>query len=275
MYVVNPSLIFRIVTTLVIIVFCKTGLFAQVEEVNENIEKSKKKQVNATTSSTSEGIESNGFIDFIGQVFFSTIGAAQQASLENKYLYPERVSFLASADYGAGITHDSRNFSTGARGNWGIFATDFRYSSLKDYSGKLNTIDWRLLIIRIPIQSLNLEYGLGVTAVPADDVAYTLSSAGFDWKFQQARTNISATYYWGERTSLGSRFKKSFELVVDYEFLNYGHFHMSGLAKYSYQLYFEETNFNILNDFIASGADKMIRARTPPITKLSTPIFVL
>ena len=91
MYVVNPSLIFRIVTTLVIIVFCKTGLFAQVEEVNENIEKSKKKQVNATTSSTSEGVESNGFIDFIGQVFFSTIGAAQQASLENKYLYPERV----------------------------------------------------------------------------------------------------------------------------------------------------------------------------------------
>lgn len=224
---------------------------AQVGEINENVEKSKgTKEVRSNSTDSSSG-GGGAVFDFIFSIFANTIGAAQNATLQNKHLYPERVSFILDTDFGPGFENNAWQFSTSARGNWGMFATDLRFNSLYDNTGTLNTLDWQVIVFKLPIQSFNLEYGLGFINLPGREQSYTSQAIGFDFKLKPHGIYLSSHYYWTSITSLDSRFRKAFEIIGDYEFIRNDHFHLSGLVKYSYQNYFDETTIQIVSAGLA------------------------
>ena len=158
---------------------------------------------------------------------------------------------MLDADFGSGFKNKAWQFTTAARLNWGIFGTDLRYNSLFDTTGTLNSLDWQIVVIRIPVQSFNLEYGLGLLNLPGRQQSYTSQAIGFDLKLRPYGINLSSHYYWSAFTSLGSRFRKSFEIIGDYEFLSNGQFHLCGLLKYSYQNYFDETTIQVVSAGLA------------------------
>ena len=240
----NHSNIAGLVLLMLGLLFSSTGQ-AQVGEVNENIEKSKETKSTDQNSTNTESSGGDGFFVFLADIFVHTIGAAQMAALENKHIYPERVGFNAGADLGYGFTRNTWNITTQARLNWGVFGSDFKFNSLSDLTGKLNTIDWQVVVLRLPIQSFNLEYGLGFIAIPKQSESYGSFSFGFDFKIRAIGTTLGSHYYWSSITSLDTRFRRAFEVTGDVEVIQNGHFHLCLLAKYSYQNYFEETNFNI------------------------------
>ena len=227
------------------VLYSPSGM-AQVGEVNENLKKSEKKSESSVATTTSTGeVKNGGFIMFLGDVFMASVGAAQIAALQNKHLYPERVSFIAYVDLGSGFENNTWNITTSARVNWGIFASEFRYNSLTDITGQLNTFEWLVGILRIPIQSFNLEYGIGFISIPIESQSFTANTIGFDFKIRTIGVNINSHYNWTSISNLGSRFKRSFEIIGDYEFLERQKFHLCLQGKYSFQQYFEQTNFSI------------------------------
>ena len=231
-------------------------MLAQVNEINKNVDKDKN---NTTNNNQIEGNysykKSNensrslgaGLIYFVGEVFINTIGAAQRVTLQHKGMYPERISLDALTTFGTEISSSANYFETGIRGNWGIFGSDFRYSELNDYTGNLKSIDWLVLVVRIPIKKVKLDYGLGYIDLIDLDQSYLKSSIGFDWILHTLGININSAYQWSEQTSLGTRYKKNFHISLDFNVYNHNHFFLSPQLKYSYQNYFNETEFSIFS----------------------------
>lgn len=237
-------------TLLVLLLSCTFSVYAQVSDINKNVEKDKSNKSSTSSSSYSENESSNngaGFFGFVIEVFAHTIGAAQMAALENKDLYPERVSLETFGTFGTEISSSANYFETGIRGNWGIFATDFRYSNLNDFSGDLKSIDWLVVVFRIPIKNFKIDYGLGFISLIDLDQSYFKSSIGFDLMLHEIGLNINSVYQWSEQTSLGSRYKRNFDFSVDFNVFTHQHLHISPIIKYSYQNYFGETEFSIFS----------------------------
>lgn len=242
------SIFCKLALMMIITILIQSVSFAQVGDVNENIEKSKEKQeVTGTSAATYSESSGSVIVDFFVFIFANTVVAAQKAALANKHLYPERVGFNLGVDLGTGFENNTWNISSGARANWGIFATDFKFNSLSDITGKLNTVDWQVFILRIPIESLNLEYGIGFIAVPNQAVSYGSSTVGFDFKIRSIGTSFGLHYNWTQKTSLNTRFRTALEITGDYEVMRNDHFHLALLLKYNYQNYFEETDFFLLS----------------------------
>ena len=241
------ALMSKIYLGLLLLLIFSQNVEAQVEDVNKNLEKSKNKTETTTLSTTSGETKNNGFWGILFEVVILAIPAAQAATLENKHFYPERVSFNTYFDYGFGFPNNVKNFSSTARVNWGIFGSEFKYASLTDNTGILNTYEWQIGIFRIPIKAFNLEYGLGIIGIPKQSQSYGLNSIGFDFKLRRSRINIQSHYTWTQRTNLSARFKKSFEVITDYEFIETNKFHLGAMFKYSFQRYFDETNFSVVS----------------------------
>ena len=223
----------------------------QVGDVNKNVKKDKdnsgKTKSTATIDSGSTSSSGGWFGGLIIHFFSSTIGAGQRAALENVDIYPERFSLESFSSYGTDINSDAQYFQVGLRGNWGIFGSDFKYTNLKDITGQLKSRDWQVEVIRIPIKNFKIDYGLGFISILDQGQAYFNSSLGFDWRLPNMGVNIVSTYQWSQKTSLGTRFKRSYILRVDYEIYNYKKFHLSPMIEYAYQNYFEETTFSIIS----------------------------
>lgn len=239
--------------TIIIVTLLATtfNVMGQVGDVNKNVKKDKDKSGNtesaATMDSGSSGSSGGWFFGFIIEAFAVTIGAAQRAALENVEIYPERVSLESFASYGTDLNSDAQYFQTGLRGNWGIIGSDFKYTNLKDITGQLKTIDWMVGVIRIPIENFKIDYGLGFISILDQDQTYFNSSLGFDWRLPNSGVNIASAYQWSQKTSLGTRFKRSYILRLDYEIYGYKKLHISPMLEYAYQNYFEETSFSLIS----------------------------
>ena len=228
-----------------------TNAIGQVGDVNKNVKKDKNasKNTKSTASIESGSSSSSGgwFGGLIIQFFSATVGAGQRAALENVDIYPERFSLESFSTYGTDINSDAQYFQAGLRGNWGIFGTDFKYNNLIDITGQLKTIDWQVVVIRIPIKNFKIDYGLGFISILEQDQAYFNSSLGFDWRLPNLGVNITSAYQWSQKTSLVSRYKSGFILRADYEIYGYKKLHLSPMLEYAYQNYFEETSFSMIS----------------------------
>jgi hypothetical protein len=238
----------NLIVTLLILSLSAATLIAQVSDINKNVEKDKSNNT-STNSDDYDSFSNNGdgFAGFIGSIFINTIGAGQMAALKNKDLYPERISLETFGSFGTEITSSANYFETGIRGNWGIFATDFRYSKLNDFTGDLKSLDWLVLVFRIPIKNFKIDYGLGFISLIDLDKSYFKSSIGFDWMFHYIGLNINSVYQWTERTSLETRYKRNFDFSVDFNAFSFQRLHISPMVKYSYQNYFGESEFSIFS----------------------------
>ena len=231
----------------ILLLFCTTKIWGQVDEINKNVEKDKsmsdiKTSIESTTSSNNGN---SGFFIFCSQVFINSIGIAQMAALENKDIYPERVSIESTSTLGTELPNTTIYFQTGLRLNWGIFASDFNYSNLNDLTGNLKSIDWLVVVFRIPIKTVKLDYGIGFINLVDLDQTYFKSSAGFDWRLSNSGINISSVYQWSKKNEFGNKFKENFILRVDYNAYSYKRFHVSPLVEYTYQNYFGQTKFSL------------------------------
>jgi hypothetical protein len=236
---------------IVILLFSTLNVLGQVGDVNKNVKKDKDKSGNtkstATIDSGSTSSSGGWFLGLVVEAFAVTIGAAQRAALENVDIYPERFSLESFTTYGTDINSDAQYFQAGLRGNWGIFGSDFKYTNLTDITGQLKTIDWQVLVIRIPIKDFKIDYGLGFISILEQEQAYFNSSLGFDWRLPNLGVNITSAYQWSQKTSLGTRYKRGFILRADYEVYGYKKFHLSPMLEYAYQNYFEETTFSVIS----------------------------
>ena len=235
---------------IVTLLLSTANIMAQVKDVNKNIKKdkensSKTKSAEMTSSSTNNN--DGWFVGLVVGFFHYTIGAAQRAALENVDIYPERVSLETFASLGFEFTAPTNYFQTGIRGNWGIIGTDFKYSNLNDPTGRLKSIDWMVVVIRVPIKNFKIDWGIGFIGIINEEQSYGNSSIGFDWRLPNAGVNIASAYQWSGRTSLGSRYKESFNIRVDYNVYSYQRLHVSPLVEYSYQNYFNETRFSLFS----------------------------
>jgi len=229
-------------------------LFAQVGDIKKNVEKEKrekgKEDSEKDKKAYSEGTEIGGSI--IGLFFQAIAGGigliikAQQKTLEGVQEYPERVSLELPLSFGTATRSNTYIFQTGLRGNWGIFASDFRYTNLSDNTGSLNTIEWLVGIIRIPIKKFKIEYGMGFLRLPKQERNYFKQTVGFDWLLESG-INISGGYQWTVKTSLGTRFKENAYFRIDYKLINENKFHLGPMLEYSYQSYFSETNLSMIS----------------------------
>lgn len=186
--------------------------------------------------------------DVVGELVAGAAGLiaeAQYSTLEDKDLFPERVSLEAPLNFGLATTNGATNYNLGLRGNWGIFATDFKYTQLNDRQDDLKNIEWVIGMIRIPIENLKLDYGLGFNRVLDLSTTYLKSHVGFDLRIQ--KTNVAGYYEWTGKTSLGSRFKQNVTIRLDHEVGNVGKLRFSPMLQYEYQNYFSSTEFHFIN----------------------------
>ena len=243
-----------LVTVLVALLISTTTITAQVGDVNKNVKKDKENSNNpkSAESSNSSGKDRSssgcGLCNFFVDIFAFTVVAGQKAALENVDIYPERVSIEAFSSFGTGFSNSTNYFQVGMRGNWGIFASDFKYTNLMDQTGNLSTIDWQVLVIRIPIENFKIDWGLGYISILDISQAYFNNTIGFDWRLPNIGVNINSAYQSSARTSLeDTRYKKSFIVRVDYEVYNKNKIHISPRLEYTYQSYFEKTKFSLLS----------------------------
>ena len=239
------------VVILVFLFFSTPSIMAQVGDVNKNVKKDKDNSAKANstemTSANQESKSGNGWGYFFVNLFASTIGAGQKAALQNVDIYPERFSLESFAAFGTGFTNSTNYFQVGLRGNWGIFGSDFKYANLMDQTGNLSTIEWQVIVIRIPIKNFKIDWGLGYIKVLDENQYYFNSSIGFDWRLPNVGMNITSAYQSSAVTSLDTRYKSSFIVRVDYEVYSHKKIHLSPRLEYAYQNYFAETEFSLLS----------------------------
>lgn len=181
-----------------------------------------------------------GIIQGIG---FVTI-EAQKAVLRDKDDYPNTVSFESTLDYGTDLS--TLSFNPSIRGNWGILASDIRYSLLHDYTGSLESLDWQVLIVRVPIKNLKLNYGIGFTSLLSPKTTYFESSTGFDLYLINQKLALSTNYRWTNRRN-EERYRQEVKFTTDYQLLSKDQFRLSPMIGLSYLNYFKSDEFLMFN----------------------------
>lgn len=169
---------------------------------------------------------------------------AQKKVLENERHYPNVISLEAGLEYGTNLSE--LTFSPTIRGNWGIYATDLRYHVLHDHTGSLESIDWQVLILRVPISNFKANYGIGFTTLLSPKTTYAESTTGFDLCVLQQKLNFSANYRWTFKRN-DERYRQEFKLTADYQILKKDRFHLSPMLGVTYQNYFKEDEFWFFN----------------------------
>lgn len=243
----------KLIFTLSTCLLMSTYLMAQVGDVNKNVEKDKQSKSTKSSSDSGSSDSGSGFFYFLGDALFHSVGAAQMAALENRRIYPKRLSLEAYGTYGTELNSSANLYKTGIRGTWGIFGSDFRYNHLKDFTGTLKEIEWQVLLIRIPIKNVTVDYGMGYIQLPADYISYFNNSLGLEVWLDQPGITITTGYRWTEKSNLGSRYKKNFETGISFNAVNAGAFHLSPTIMYNYLNYFDETSFSLFSVGVVIG----------------------
>ncbi|GAO27860.1 hypothetical protein [Geofilum rubicundum] len=187
-------------------------------------------------------------IGYAGYGIYKGFWNGQQAVLQHRDLRPELVSLQISAV--GGFDYQSNTFlaSPAIRGNYGIFASDLRYINMSDVTGRLHSVDWQVLMLRLPIQSFKLEYGLGFSHFISPSKTYFVQSLGFDLGFLQNRAALQGQYRWSQKTSVG-RYRQEYALDFDAEVARRGNLRFCPFVGYVHYQYFQEIPF----DFIRLG----------------------
>lgn len=245
-----------------IFIFCilistSPRVFSQVQTIKKSVSKDKSTTSAYSTHSTSYSTRysysdrtsfKESFTDYIfgsmihGLAFISI--EAQKSVLYNKESHPNLVSFQADLDYGTNFSE--LTFNPSFRANWGLLATDFRYALLHDNTGSLESLDWQVLILRIPIKNIKLNYGIGFTSIMNPKSTYFESSAGFDINLNERKLNLSGNYRWTSRKT-DYRYRQEVKFTADYKIMQKDIFSISPMIGITYQEYFKQDSYLLFN----------------------------
>jgi hypothetical protein len=169
----------------------------------------------------------------------------QQAVMNHREDRPELVSLQGTLSGGFDSQHNTFMASPAIRGNYGIFASDLRYVHMRDVTGKLNAIDWQVLMLRLPIRSLKLEYGLGFSYFISPSKVYFEQSLGFDWGFLKNRAALQGQYRWSQHTNVG-RYRSENAIDLDAEVARRGNLRFCPFVGYASYQYFDDISFDYI-----------------------------
>ncbi|MBK3519972.1 hypothetical protein [Carboxylicivirga marina] len=241
--------------SILIMAFClinHTSL-SQVSKIKENVENDDKNSSSKTESSTSisdsedmsfgESILAEIFFGIIKGISIITVEAQKQV-LSDLDKHPNLISVETGIDYGTDF--NTLIFNPSLRVNWGIFASDMRYSLIHDYSGSLCTFDWQMAVLRIPIDKIKLNYGIGFTSLSDPPATYFESSIGVDAHLYNNKLNLISCYRWTQKKT-EERFRQEFKMTADFQLLNNKNIKLSPMIGITYQNYFKEDEFLMFN----------------------------
>ncbi|MFO8001606.1 MAG: hypothetical protein R6U46_10200 [Marinilabilia sp.] len=174
------------------------------------------------------------------------IELGQYAMQVRRDKHPETFSLEGELLAGFDFRENTMTLSPSVRGNWGLFASDLRFRHTEDVTGGLQALDWQVLMLRLPVKTLKLEYGLGFSHVFSPSKTYFDQSAGLDWRFPALKTTLKAHYQWSQKTSLGERYRQETSVMIDYEAARAGRFRFSPTAGFGYNDYFGSTQFRFV-----------------------------
>ncbi len=242
----------------ILFIAISTNLYSQVKDIKEDIKNDNKSNSYTVKKSKStykasnysyeeksigESLAEEIFLGIVKGVVFITY-EAQRSVLENRVDYPNIISLESSLDYGTTFNEDL--FQPSLRLNWGIFATDFRYTLLNDNTDNLQSIDWQVLVVRVPIKNLKINYGIGFTSVLSPKSSYFESSTGFDLSLWESKFNFITNYRWTERKS-ERRYRQEVKIECDYQINEDGLWHFSPMVGCTYQEYFNKHRYLFVN----------------------------
>jgi len=243
-----------LLTLFIIFIICSIN--AQVSNIKKTVKKDKitytltgTKSYHSSSRSSNyenniaEGIAEEIFIGIIRGLGFITT-KAQKAVLDNANEIPNVISLETGIDYGTNTSELTLNPSI--RGNWGIIATDFRYSLLHDNTSSLQSLDWQVLVLRVPIKNLKLNYGIGFISLLNPKTSYFESSTGLELNLIESKLNFISNYRWTSHKSQ-KRYRQEVKLTGDYQVFENKLFHISPMAGFTYQKYFNTDRFLFFN----------------------------
>lgn len=184
-------------------------------------------------------------VGYAGYGVYKGFWHGQQAVMDHREDRPELVSLQGSLSGGFDFKRNTFMASPAIRGNYGIFASDLRYVNMRDATGMLHAIDWQVLMLRLPIRSLKLEYGLGFSYFISPSKVYFEQSLGFDWRFLKDRASLQGQYRWSQNTNVG-RYRSEYAIDLDAEVARRGNLRFCPFVGYASYQYFNEINFDYL-----------------------------
>lgn len=228
----------------------------QVREIKSAIQSDKggvptRYSASSSSSSYSAPDFEDGIAAFlVGSFFYYTfygtylgLRHGQYLIQERRELHPETFSLQGSLMSGFDFPHSGSTLTSSLRGNWGLFASDMRYMSISDVTGRLNVWDWQILMLRFPLRNIKLEYGLGFSHIFSPSKTYFEQSTGIDYCFLNRKATLQAGYRWTAKTHIGERFREEITLQADYEIARSSLFRFSPAIGFSRQNYFATTHF--------------------------------
>ena len=178
----------------------------------------------------------------IGYIIIESLRPAQELALASAADYPERTSIAIPVAYGVDFQKSTDIIKASFEGNYGIIGTTFDYFYLNDLYDRLNYFTW-LFDFKIPIKTITINYGLGLSYLSTVNTAYFASGLSFDWKIKD-NFFLSGDYTWTNRMSSGRRFKEGFSARIEKFFIHNDKLHFGPFLMHSHESFFSRTKFS-------------------------------
>ncbi len=236
-----------------------SNVYGQVDEIKDKARKDKNNNRSNSgddyyyyDDSESIGGDMCGCIgDIIFSLIWEGIESIQIAALEQKDVYPYVSSFETKVWGGSSPNKNAVFVSPGLQGNWGIISTDFRYTYMEEISGTLNNLDWQIFKLNVPVKTFKASVGIGFTYLTDPGISYLECSFGSELHLLRNRLIISGELRGTGVSEDNETFRKEYSFQVDYLVNSFGRFHLSPMAGFRYQQYYESFNYMIFNAGVA------------------------
>ena len=230
---------------------------SNIEQDKENSEKSEFREYYHQSSgpgweppSLSEGLGEYIAANLTYYTFYGVYKGFEYGQAFMRYRrdeHPETFSFQADLTSGFNTGDDNTlMLSPSLRANRGLFASDIRYLYTDDVTGALKSLDWQVFKLRFPISNFKIEYGIGFSHVFSPSKTYFEQTAGFNWCFFDRKITLEGQYRWSQTTSNGERYRQEGNISIDHEVTRIGNFRIAPLIGFTYQDYFNSTQFRFV-----------------------------
>lgn len=231
--------------------------YAQVDEIKDKAEEDKQNNKSDDASASDRGRKSgnssvNNNTDACSSCLdcgslFLAAGALviklQKQALEKNDKHPEVISLELPLYAGYNAVRNTAQNALNVIGNWGIFATHYRYMTVGDNTGFLDTHDWQILRINIPVYPLRFYFGGGFSYLSGVDVSYFDSAFGLRFRFFRDKFVADVGGRVAPAQSDGDIYRSEFKFLLDYELLKKGKFRISPMAGVLFQNYFYQYEY--------------------------------
>lgn len=252
-----------LITIIMGLAFLMYNVYGQVDDIKEKARKDKHNDRSSGSGDYSYDDDDDSFGDELSDemcgcffdifmfITWQAISEAQHAALEQKTEYPY-ISSLETKVMG-GISSDQETFfiSPGLQGNWGIFSTDFRYTYLDDNTGTLNSLDWQILKLNVPVKTFKASAGVGFTYLTDPAVSYFEYTFGSELHVFRDKMVVSGEYRGTSVNDNNEVFRREVNFQIDYLTNSFGKFHLSPMAGFRFQEYHESIDYWMVNIGVA------------------------